>query len=444
MNIQLSDHFSYKKMLLFSLAPISSMVFTSLYGIVDGYFVSNYVGPTPFAALNLVMPFIMLIAGIGFMFGSGGSALVAFYLGMKENEKASRYFSLITYTTLAVGIILGAVGYAIAPLVVHLLGATKAMTPYGILYLRTNMIGIATFMIQQLFQTFLITAERPKLGFTVTLIAGFTNMILDWLLVGVLKCGLSGAAWATVLSQTVGGVIPFVLFFAAKNWIIHLGKASFEIKILLKTCSNGISEFLSNVSMSVVGFLYNLQLMKYAGENGVSAYGVIMYVSFIFVAIYIGYTMGVSPIVSYNDGAKNTAELRNVYGKSLRIILATNVSMFVLAEMLSVPLSKLFVGYDATLYTLTLRGLRLYSVAFLIMGFNIFGSAFFTALNNGKISAVLSVSRTLILELIMIYLLPFFFGVDGLWEVVIAVESIGLLLTIFFLFKNGKRYGYRG
>lgn len=443
MNIQLSDHFTYKKLLLFALPSISSMIFTSLYGIVDGFFVSNYAGSTCFASLNLVMPFIMLMSGVGFMFGSGGSALVALHLGMDEKEKANRYFSMIVYTAFITGVILGIIGYILAPGVSKVLGATEDMLPYCILYLRINMIGVPCFMLQQMFQTFLITAEHPKLGFRITLIAGCTNMFLDWLLVGCLGLGLGGAAFATVFSQAIGGAIPLVLFFTKKDWIIHLGKTRFEISVILRACGNGISEFLSNISASIVGFLYNLQLLKYAGENGVSAYGVIMYVSFIFVAIYIGYTMGMAPIVSFNDGAKNTDELKSIYRKSLRIILTANVAMFTLAELTAIPLAKLFVGYDASLYGMTAKGLRIYSVAFLMMGLNIFGSAFFTALNNGQISAVLSVTRTLVVELIMIYLLPYLFGVDGLWAVVIAVEGVAVILTITFLKLKGKQYGYK-
>jgi len=442
MKIQLSDHFSYKKLMRFALPPISSMVFTSLYSIVDGYFVSNYVGSVPFASINLVMPLIMLIAGIGFMFGSGGCALVALHLGMKEKEKANRYFSMIVYTTIVVGLILGAVGFVTAPATVGLLGATKEMVPYCILYLRISMVGITFFMIQQLFQTFLITAEKPKLGFLMTLIAGCTNVFLDWLLVGRLGLGLEGAAFATIFSQMLGGVIPLIMFVVNKEWIIHLCRTSFELNVIMRTCGNGISEFLSNVSMSIVGFLYNLQLLKYAGVNGVSAYGVIMYVSFVFIAICIGYTMGVSPIISYNDGARNTEELKNVYHKSIVITTITNLTMFILAELLAGPLSRMFVGYDAELCAMTVRAFRIYSIAFLVMGFNIFGSALFTALNNGKISAILSISRTLVLELIMIYLLPALFGVDGLWGVVVAVEGISMLLTVIFIGNNGKRYGY--
>lgn len=443
MDIKLSDHFNYKRIFFFVLPPISSMIFTSLYSIVDGFFVSNYVGSTAFASINLVLPFIMLLSGIGFMFGSGGSALVALQLGQKKNERANRYFSMIVYTTIIVGVVLGALGYLIAPFVVRILGATEAMMPFCIQYLRISMLGVPFFMIQQLFQTFLITAERPKLGFRITLIAGCSNMVLDWLLVGLLKCGLAGAAWATILSQMIGGFIPLALFVVNKNLIVHLVRTHIELHVILKSSSNGLSEFLSNISMSVVGFLYNLQLLKYAGENGVSAYGVIMYVSFIFVAIYIGYTMGISPLVSYNHGARNTDELKSLYGKSLNILFITNIAMFLLAELSSGLLTGLFVGYDAVLFALTMRGLRIYSLAFLLMGFNIFSSALFTAFNNGVISAIISVSRTLVLELIMMYLLPVLWGIDGLWSVVIAVEGMGFILTVFFLKKYSKQYGYR-
>lgn len=443
MDIQLSDHFTYKKLLKFAWPPISSMVFTSIYGIVDGYFVSNYVGETPFASLNLVMPFLMLLAGVGFMFGAGGSALVGFYLGMEEKEKANRYFSLVVYSAIVVGTILSIAGYIASPQISEILGADANMMPYCILYLRINMLGNIFFTVQQLFQTFLITAEKPKLGFRITIIAGVTNMILDFLLVGVLGCGLAGAAWATVISQGVGGIIPLFLFIFKKDWLIHLGKTRFEWKIIWKTCSNGISEFLSNVSSSIVGFLFNLQLMKYAGEDGVSAYGVIMYVTFIFVAIYIGYNMGVAPVVSFHQGAGNKDELKSLYRKSLTIMFVTNITMFAISELLAMPMAKLFVGYRPELCEMTANGLRIYSVAFLIMGFNFFGSSFFTALNNGVVSAVISVARTLVLQIIAIYLLPMIFGTNGLWGVVIFVDTIGFIITLIFLISMGNRYGYR-
>lgn len=297
-------------------------------------------------------------------------------------------------------------------------------------------------MLQNLFQSFLITAEKPRIGFAITLIAGCTNMLLDWILVGICSLGIAGAAWATVTSQIVGGIVPFVYFVVSKSSILKLTGTKFEVKVIAKTCGNGVSEFLSNVSASIVGFLYNLQLMRYVGENGVSAYGVIMYVSFVFVAIYIGYSMGVAPIIGFNYGSGNKSELQNIFRKSVGILTITNILMFVLAESLTVPMAKIFVGYNQALNELTIRGMRIYSIAFLVMGFNIFASAFFTALSNGRVSAILSVIRTLILQLIMIYLLPMLLDVDGLWAVVIAVEGISLIVTIYYILKNRKNYGY--
>ena len=441
-NIQLSDHFTYKKLFRFVLSPICTMLFTSIYGIVDGFFVSNYAGNTAFASLNLVMPYIMMIASVGFMFGSGGNALVSMHLGLDEKKKAKEYFSLIVYTLIGIGVVLAAVSIVLAPGISKLLGASEAMLPYCVLYLRINMIGVVFFMLQNLFQVFLITAEKPRTGFAITLIAGCTNMLLDWILVGICDLGIAGAAWATVASQVVGGMVPLIYFAVSKSGILKLTGTRFEPKVIAKTCGNGVSEFLSNVSASIVGFLYNLQLMHYAGENGVSAYGVIMYVSFIFVAIYIGYSMGVSPMIGFNYGAGNKPELQNIFKKSVVILTMTNMTMFVMAEVLTVPMANIFVGYNHALNELTVRGMRIYSVAFLVMGFNVFASAFFTALSNGKISAIISVARTLILQLIMIYVLPALLDVDGLWAVVIAVEGMSMIVTVYYILKNRKNYGY--
>ncbi len=441
-SIQLSDHFTFKKLFRFVIAPICTMIFTSIYGIVDGFFVSNYVGNTAFASLNLVMPYIMMVASVGFMFGTGGNALVSLHLGLDEKQKAKEYFSLIVYTLIGIGVVLAVVSIFLAPGISKLLGASEAMLPYCVLYLRINMIGIVFFMLQNLFQSFLITAEKPRIGFAITLIAGCTNMLLDWILVGICSLGIAGAAWATVTSQIVGGIVPFVYFVVSKSSILKLTGTKFEVKVIAKTCGNGVSEFLSNVSASIVGFLYNLQLMRYVGENGVSAYGVIMYVSFVFVAIYIGYSMGVAPIIGFNYGSGNKSELQNIFRKSVGILTITNILMFVLDESLTVPMAKIFVGYNQALNELTIRGMRIYSIAFLVMGFNIFASAFFTALSNGRVSAILSVIRTLILQLIMIYLLPMLLDVDGLWAVVIAVEGISLIVTIYYILKNRKNYGY--
>ena len=440
--IRLSDHFSYGRLIRFTIPVIGTMIFTSIYGVVDGFFVSNYVGAVPFAALNLVWPVLMLLSAVGFMFGSGGTALVSMTLGMGRPEKANRIFSLIVYSLIAAGAVLSAAVFAGAEQVSRLLGANAEMLPYCVLYLRINLVGLIFFMLQNLFQSFLITAEKPKLGLAVTVAAGLTNMVGDWLLVGCLRLGLAGAALATIGSQFIGGVIPLIWFFLPGKKLLRLGRTRFDLNALVKTCANGCSEFFSNVSASIVGILYNYQLLHYIGTNGVAAYGVIMYVNFLFVGVFFGYAMGVSPVVGFHFGAKNTDELKSLFRKSLALIGAAAVLMTIASELASGALVGIFVGYDPELNALTVRGFRIYTIAFLFMGFNIFGSAFFTALNDGKLSAILSLSRTLVLQLILIYVLPVLLGADGLWLVVVATESLSILLTAAFLIRFSKKYQY--
>lgn len=440
--IQLSDHFTAGRMIRFALPSIGTMIFSSIYGMVDGFFVSNYAGAVPFASLNLAMPFIMILSAVGFMFGSGGTALVSMLLGMQKPKKGNEVFSLLTYIVIGCGIVLGLFGFFIAPQMAQLLGATKQMEPYSVLYIRINMIGLPFFMLQNMFQSFFITAEKPKLGFAVTLATGFTNMFLDWLFVGVIGFGLGGAAAATVISEMVGGIIPFVYFFMPTSSIIHLGKTHMDGKAVLKACTNGSSEFLSNCATSIVGMLYNLQLMKYLGDNGVAAYGVIMYINFIFVGIYFGYTMAMAPVIGYNYGAQNHKELKNLFRTSIKLFAIAAVTLTALSELTAPFLVKIFVGYDARLYALSVHAFRIYTIAFLFMGFNIFGSGFFTALNNGKISAILSVARSLVLELVSIYVLPLLFGADGLWCTVIAADGLCLILTVSMWVKYRNVYHY--
>ena len=298
--IQLSDHFSYGKMIRFTLPSICMMIFTSIYGIVDGFFVSNYVGSVPFAALNLAMPFIMILSAFGFMFGSGGTALVSMRLGMGEKKRANESFSLLTYALLISGIILGIVGAVIAPQMCRLLGATDEMLPFAVQYTRINMLSLPLFMLQRMFQSFMITAERPHMGLVVTVISGCTNMVLDWLFVGVFRWGLAGAAYATVISEYAGGLIPLLFFLMPNSSPLRLGKTHFHWRDIAKASTNGSSELLSVSASSIIGMLYNLQLLKYAGTDGVAAYGVIMYVNFIFTGIYFGYTMGISPVIGFH------------------------------------------------------------------------------------------------------------------------------------------------
>ena len=442
MQIQLSEHFTYKKLLRFVLPSIVMMIFTSIYGVVDGLFVSNYVGKTAFSAVNLIMPFLMAISALGFMIGTGGSAIVAKTLGEGKKKQANEYFSMLVYLTLIGGIVLSALGILFSPLIARGLGADGALLTNCVLYARITLLSMPAFMLQNVFQSFFVTAEKPKLGLGVIVIAGVTNMVLDFLLVGVFQIGLAGAAFATVTSECIGGLFP-ILYFARKNSsLLKLGRTHFNGKIFLCACGNGSSELMTNLSSSIVNSLYNIQLMNLAGENGVAAFGTIMYVNFIFIAIFLGYSIGSAPLVSYHYGAGNHDELKNLFQKSLRLIGIWGLMLFILAQLIARPLAAIFVGYDADLFSMTQNGFRIYCIAYLINGFNIYGSSFFTALNNGLISAAISFLRTLVFQLAAVLLLPLLLGINGIWSAVAVAELLTLGLTVTFFVRNRKKYHY--
>ena len=440
--IRLSDHFGYGRLIRFVIPSVIMMIFTSVYGVVDGLFVSNFVGKTPFAAINLIYPLVMILGGFGFMLGTGGTAIVAKTLGLGEKQKAKEYFTFIIISTAVAGAVLAALGIVFSEPVARLLGAEGEMLEYAVTYVRIVLLALPFFMLQNTFQNFFITAEKPKLGLAVTIMAGVTNIVLDALFVAVLRFGLVGAAAATAASQLVGGLVP-IIYFASKNTArISFCKTKAYWKVLFQTCINGSSELLSNISASVVTILYNYQLLRFAGENGVAAYGAIMYVAFIFVAIFIGFVIGAGPIVSFHYGAGNTDELRSLRKKSINIILAAGGAMLLVALALAIPLCKLFVGYDEALYEMTLRGFIIYAFSYLIAGFNIFGSSFFTALNNGGVSAVISFLRTLVFQTASVLLLPELLQLDGVWLSIIVAELLSAAVTTIFLVAKRKQYKY--
>lgn len=442
MAIQLSDHFNYKRLLKFVFPSIIMMVFTSIYGVVDGLFVSNIVGKAAFAAINLIMPVNMIFGGIGFMLGTGGSALVAKTLGEKEPEKANRYFTMMILITAIIGVITSAIGIGIMRPVSLLLGADEAMLPNCILYGRIMMAFNVSFMLQNAFQGFLITAEKPSLGLAVTVIAGITNMVLDALFIGVFHWGVAGATFATGVSQCVGGLIPLFYFLRPNRSLLRLVKTKLELRPIVKACVNGSSEMVSSVTSSVVGILYNFQLLKYAGQNGVASYGVLMYVQFILAAIFIGYSMGIAPVIGYHYGADNHSELKNLLKKSTLLMVGIGSIMELTAEIFAIPLAQIFVGYDVDLLNMTVHALRISSLAFLITGFNIFASSFFTALNNGGVSAAISFLRTFIFKFSTVLILPLIVGLDGIWWADVSAEIFAFLLSIIFLVTQRKKYHY--
>ena len=446
MHISLSEHFNYRKLLRFTFPSIIMMIFTSVYGVVDGLFVSNFVGKTPFAAINLIWPFLMILGGSGFMIGAGGSALVSKTMGEGDSERANRYFSLLVLFTVGLGIAITIPGMFLIRPVAILLGADEAMLPYCITYGRILLIAQTAFMLQGVFQSFLVTAERPTLGLIVTVGAGVTNMVLDCLFIAVLDWGLVGAALATVTSQIVGGVVPLLYFLLPNKSPLRIVRPRLgliqSLRTVGKVAVNGSSELMTNISMSVVNMLYNYRLMMLAGENGIAAYGIIMYVSFVFIAIFIGFAIGSAPIVGFHYGAGNHGELKSLLRKSLILTAITGVTMAGLAILLSPLLSGIFVGYDEGLYELTRRGFTLYAFSFLFAGFGIFGSSFFTALGNGVVSATISFLRTLVFQVAAVLILPLLWDIDGIWLAISAAELLALGVTAAFLVGMRKKYKY--
>lgn len=444
MNIRLSDHFSYGRLLRFTLPSIAMMIFTSIYSVVDGFFVSNFAGKTPFAAVNLIMPFLMVVSTVGFMFGTGGTAIVAKVLGEGDRDRANRYFSLFTYVAFGLGVLFSALGILFIRPIARLLGAEGALLENCVVYARINLAATPFFILQLLFQSFFITAEKPQLGLAVTISSGVTNMVLDAVLVTLLPLPfkLTGAAIATAMSQAVGGVVPLFYFFRKNSSILQLGKTSYEGKAVLRACTNGSSEFMSNISMSIVGMLYNIQLMKYAGENGIAAYGVMMYVSMVFSGAFIGYSIGTAPVIGYHYGAQNHRELKSLLRKSICLISIFGICMVTAAQLLAVPLSRIFVGYDPALMALTVSGFRIFALSFLFMGFAIFSSGFFTALNDGLTSALISFLRTLVFQVAAVVLLPLIWGIDGVWISIVVAEVMAVMLGILFLILKQKKFQY--
>ena len=450
-NIKLSEHFTYKKLLRFVMPSIIMMVFVSVYGIVDGFFVSNFVGEIQFAAINLIYPFIMILGAVGFMFGAGGNAIVSKVLGEGDGRKANRLFSLFIYVTMLSGVILAALGIAFAKPVAELFAMTEKsmnaaekqeLIKYCVQYARIILATLPAFMLQNAFQGSFVTAEKPRLGLWVTVIAGCGNIVFDALFVPLLKWGLVGAAVATAISQLIGGALP-VLYFTRKNGgVLQLGKAELDIRTLCKACGNGLSELMTNVSFSIVTILYNTQLMRFEGINGVSAYGVVMYVGFIFISVFIGYSVGSSPIIGYHFGAKNDKELKSILRKSVVILLMFSVIMTLTGIVFAKPLSMIFVSGNVELLKLATFGMRTYSLCFLAAGINIFASSFFTALSNGVVSLIISFSRTLLLQIICVLVLPIWFGLNGIWFSNAVAELLALAITIFFIFLMRKKYGY--
>lgn len=441
--VKLSDHFNFLKLLQFTLPSISMLIFLSIYGVADGFFVSNFVGKIPFTALNFIMPFLMLLGFVGFLFGTGGGALIAKTLGEGDRRKANKIFSMLIYLSIGLGIFLAVVGFLSIESVAKFLGADGELLSQSVLYGKIVLLALPLDILQFEFQALFPTAEKPKLGFYITVLAGVTNIFLDAVFILIFDWGFVGAAAATALSQCIGGILPLIYFSRENSSLLRLTKTNFDGQALLQTCTNGISEVMTSISMSIVGMLYNVQLLTYAGENGVAAYGILMYVSLIFQAIFIGYAVGVSPIISFHFGAKNYPELKNLLKRSLILISIFAIFMFVGAEIFAELLAGIFVSYDRELFEMTVRAFRLYSFSFLLSGFTIFTDAFFTALNNGFISAVISFVHAFIFETSCVLIIPIIFSISGIWLAVVVAETLSTAVCFSILRAKRKTYKYR-
>ena len=442
MSMQLSGHFTYKRLLRFVVSPILMMICTSIYGVVDGFFVSNYIGKLPFAAVNFVMPVDLVAVAVGFMIGNGGNALISKKLGQGKERLANQYFSLLVYVSAGIGVLLSAGGFFFMPQIVDFLGASEQLREPAIIYGKILLAGQLFYVWQNSFQSFFIAAGKPDLSLRVSVLAGVTNAVCDFLFIAVWEWGLPGAALATVLGQMVGGVLPLAYFARKNSSMLRLGAAPLCVPVIAKAFSNGSSEMVSVLSGSIVGILYNRQLLAFAGEDGVAAYGAIMYVDFIFMAIFLGYASSSAPLISFQYGAKKWGELKNLFAKSIILMLVGGVIITVISECAAEPLLDIFVGYDEELLALTVYGFRVYMLAFLFMGVNIFGSALFTALNNGMISAAVSFLRTLVFETSCVLLLPIWLGADGIWLSIVIAEILAVIVTGYFIFSRKKVYHY--
>lgn len=439
--IQLSDHFTYKRLTIFVLPTIANMIFLSVYGIVDGLFISNFVGKVAFASVNITFPIFAVLGVFGLMVGTGGSAIIGKTLGEQKPEKANGLFSFFVYTCAGFGILMGIIGIFVLRPIIGLLGVEQQMIHSCMVYGIIGMFTVPCFMLQYMFQILFVTAEKPRLGFRITLISGITNMVLDFLLIAVLHWGVAGASIATSMSEVVGCVVPLIYFIRPNNSLLQLGKPLVDLRALRKACTNGLSEFVSTISESVVAMLYNFQLLRFAGSDGVAAYGVMQYCTFIFFAIFAGYNMGVQPLFSYNFGADNRIEMKNLFKKSMILMESCGLLMLCLLVIFARPLVSVFVGYDADLVEMSVHGIRIYAILFVSCGINIFATGMFTALNNGVVSAICATVRVVIFEIGSVMILPLYFGLNGIWAAG-PVAELSTIVVIIYVIALRKRYGY--
>lgn len=441
MSYTIAKKFNLLSLLKFTVPAIIMMLFMSLYTIVDGIFISRFIGTTALSGLNIVYPFISFIHAVAIMFAAGGSAIIAIKMGEGKNDEARSAFSLIVYTGIFLGICISILGNVFIHEIIRFLGASPVLERYSYDYLKIIISFTPFFILQILFQTFFITAGKPELGLRMTIVSGITNAVLDYIFMKTFGMGMAGAALATVSGYFIIAMFGIVYFLKKRN-NLYFVKVKMKWEIIKDSCINGSSEMVTDISSGVVTFLFNIVMMKYMGEKGVAAITIILYSQFVFIAVYLGFSMGTAPIISYNYGNQNKAQLKRIFKICSKLIMSSSIGVFILSLIFARYIVGFFAPEGTEVYAIAKKGFSLFAIGYLFAGYNIFSSSLFTALSNGKISAIISFMRTLVFIVLGIFFLPMVFKVNGIWLAVPFAEILSILVSMYFIKRERNNYGY--
>lgn len=428
-NNSIGREFGFFSLLKFALPSVIMMMVMGLYSMVDSMFVSRFVSTNALSAINVVYPVINLLIGLGVMLASGGSAVIAAKMGAGKTDEARRDFSMIVTIGLASSIVIAVAGLIFIRPIVTFLGASELLVDYAVTYLAIILMFAPANMLQMLFQMFFVTAGRPGLGLTFIIGAGLVNAVLDYVFIVPLGMGIAGAALATGIGYLIPAAAGLIFFFGKKKEL-YFTKPKFSAAVLGSSCSNGSSEMVSNLSMAVVTLVFNRIMMNLAGEDGVAAVTIVMYAQFLLSSIFMGFSLGVQPVISFHHGAGNRRNLKGIYRHCIVFIAIAAVSVFAVAMTLGPTLTTIFTPKDTNVWTLAVRGFMILPFCFLLEGFSIYASAAFTALGDGKTSALISFLRTFLFILTGLLTLPLAFGIDGVWLAVPVAELCSVLVVI--------------
>lgn len=418
------------------------MVFMSLYTMVDGVFVSRFAGTAALSAVNIVYPMVSVVVAVGVMLATGGSAIIAKRMGEGKPEQARQNFSYLILAGVLIAVGMAALALVFLKPLLHLLGARGALFELCYAYALPLVFFIPSGILQMLFQTLLVTAGRPMLGLTVTVLGGVANIVLDYLFIVPLQMGIAGAAIATGIGFSIPAVFGLLYFALRRSGPLCFVRPKGGGKMLLRCCANGSSEMVTNMSTAVTTFLFNLLMMRYAGEDGVASITIVLYTQYLMTAVYMGYATGTAPVFSFHHGSRNGEQLRRLFRISMGFIALCSVATFALALVFAKQVVVIFTPAGSPVFEMALYGFRLFSGSFLFAGVGIFASAMFTAFSDGKVSAAISFLRTFAFIVLALLLLPLAMGLDGVWLAVPLAEVLGFGVSLFFLYRKKKRYCY--